>query len=511
MLSHGNVVEYLERSAAKNPRKCAVVDESQSWTYGELLERSRRIGTALVKAGAAGNGVVIIMEKSAQTLSVMMGALYAGAFYIPVDPNVPPSRLKRILDTLEDPCIVSDKDMDLGNVMVERKPILNAAMLVATEVDDRLLAQTRKRHSETDPVYTLFTSGSTGNPKGVAISHHAVETFIDSFTRTFGFSEHDRFANQAPFDFDVSTKDIYSSLSLGATLIIVPRRLFMQPTKLVGFLERNEATVLIWAVAALCIVSAYHAFGCADLGGIRKVLFSGETIPAKHLRAWRESLPHATYVNLYGPTEVTCNCLYHVLDPDRPYNDGIPLGASFSHCHVSLVSEDGSRVTEPDVEGEIVVTGPSLALGYVGMPEVTARAFTQNPLNPQFPERAYRTGDMAALSPRGELFFHGRKDNQVKFLGHRVELEEIDLAFERQPEVMRCRCLFDSEKKRIRAFYEGVATRDELIAFAKDQLPDYMRPSSIQPVTAMPLSKNGKIDRNALLDIVGQPVVKEAI
>ncbi len=496
-----SVVEYLEASARRSPEACAVVDEHESVTYAELLDRSKRVGSSLAERGAAHQGVVIVLEKSAVTLSVMMGALFAGAFYVIVEPGAPELRMRQVIARLNATLIVAEEGGTADAVAADLGIVpLRPAELLAAEVSEELLAQARTQSLETDPAYVLFTSGSTGEPKGVTISHHAIDAFVDSFVHTFGFTAQDRFANQAPFDFDVSTKDIYSALYLGATLVIVPRELFMKPVELVAFLSEHQVNVLIWAVAALGIVSAYHALEGASLDSVRMVLFSGEVMPRKHLQDWRSHLPQATFVNLYGPTEITCNCLYHILDPKRSYDEGIPLGGSFDHCTVHLLAADDTEQRTPGERGEIVVAGPSLSLGYVGMPEATNAAFVQNPLNKVFPERVYRTGDLATYSETGELFFAGRKDNQIKLQGNRIELEEVDVAFERVDGVMRCRCVFDAKRKRLRAFYEGTAERQELIDYAKEHLPFFMRPSTIERVESMPLNKHGKVDRAQLFE-----------
>lgn len=244
---------------------------------------------------------------------------------------------KNILDVLDKPLVVVDRASGIVPSCTEwYKNVADVSELVWQSVDESLLVAARESVLEDDPAYVLFTSGSTGTPKGVAISHRAIISFIGAFVETLGIQESDRIGNQAPFDFDVSTKDIYSAFAMGATLVIVPRALFMQPAKLMAYLSERRITVLIWAVAALCIVSSYHAFEQDALSHLRIVAFSGEVMPHKHLQGWRSNVPQASFFNLYGPTEITCNCLYQRLDGDRAYDDGIPLGTSFSHCEVKL-------------------------------------------------------------------------------------------------------------------------------------------------------------------------------
>ena len=501
-----SVLEYLEGSTATHPDSCAVIDEHGSLTYTQLQEACRRVGSALAETDAFGRGVIVAMEKGADALTAQLGALYAGGHYVPVDPDIPADRLHHIAEAVGHTTIVVDdsteqriREMDLDLELHRFSDLARHA------VDEETLSAIRRRSIGTMPAYVLFTSGSTGVPKGVVISHHAIISFIDSFVGTLGIRDTDRLGNQAPFDFDVSTKDIYSTLATAATLVIIPRRLFMQPAELAAYLEQKQVTVLIWAVAALCLVSTYHALDVADFSRIRTVMFSGETMPKRHLKTWRTHLPQATFVNLYGPTEITCNCLYHVLDPECPYEGGVPLGESFSHCDVIVVDEEGHEVTEPDVEGILLVRGPSLALGYLGQPELTAKAFGQNPLNDRYPDRVYNTGDVASYDDQGMLLFRGRRDNQIKYQGHRIELEDIEHAIERFADVDRCRCVFDARRKLLHAFYEGMAEGQELSAMVRETLPPFMQPATLRHIDEMPLTKNGKVDRAQLANMLRRP------
>ena len=198
----------------------------------------------------------------------------------------------------------------------------------------------------------------------MVVSHSSVLDFTDVFTETFGFDKTERIANQAPFDFDVSVKDIYTAIKTGATLVLVPRELFSRPVELLDFLCEQKITTMIWAVSALCLVSMFHGLEYKCPVTVRKVLFSGEVMPMKQLKDWMVHLPEAEFVNLYGPTEITCNCTYHVIRRDREYAEGIPIGRAFANEAVFLMDAQRQRVTEPGAVGEICVRGRALALGY---------------------------------------------------------------------------------------------------------------------------------------------------
>lgn len=499
-----NILEYLERSAQLYPEKPALVDERQSITFTQALEDSRRVGSSLALSLAKGQPVAVYMEKSVENLCAFWGIVYAGGFYVSFNTQLPTSRLQQMQSVLQAPFVITDEEhrAALEEVFPPHR-ILLYQDLVKSAVDRALLAQIRQRHVDTAPLYANFTSGSTGVPKAVVVGHRSTLDFIDHFCPIFSITQKDVIANQAPFDFDVSVKDIYSALATGATLVLVPRPLFSQPQQLLDFLCEHRATTLIWAVSALCLITTVHGLDYRTPETVNKVLFSGEVMPAKHLKIWMEHLPRAQFVNLYGPTEITCNCTYHIIDRERSYPDGIPMGQAFPNEDVFLLDGDDQLVTSPNVVGEVCVRGSALALGYYRNPEQTAAAFPNNPLNPCYPERIYRTGDLARYSTLGELHFCGRKDFQIKHMGHRIELEEIERAVSNLPGVHRCCCVFHSEKHRLYAFYQGELTSKELRLQLLPTLPPYMIPNVFRQVDQFPLNKNGKIDRTLLMKGAG--------
>lgn len=499
-----NILEYLERSAQLYPEKPALVDERQSITFTQALEDSRRVGSSLALSLAKGQPVAVYMEKSVENLCAFWGIVYAGGFYVSFNTQLPTSRLQQMQSVLQAPFVITDEEhrAALEEVFPPHR-ILLYQDLVKSAVDRALLAQIRQRHVDTAPLYANFTSGSTGVPKAVVVGHRSTLDFIDHFCPIFSITQKDVIANQAPFDFDVSVKDIYSALATGATLVLVPRPLFSQPQQLLDFLCEHRATTLIWAVSALCLITTVHGLDYRTPETVNKVLFSGEVMPVKHLKIWMEHLPRAQFVNLYGPTEITCNCTYHIIDRERSYPDGIPMGQAFPNEDVFLLDGDDQLVTSPNVVGEVCVRGSALALGYYRNPDQTAAAFPNNPLNPCYPERIYRTGDLARYSTLRELHFCGRKDFQIKHMGHRIELEEIERAVSNLPGVHRCCCVFHSEKHRLYAFYQGELTSKELRLQLLPTLPPYMIPNVFRQVDQFPLNKNGKIDRTLLMKGAG--------
>ena len=497
------VLEDLARCAANQPEHIAVIDQSQTWSYQQLAQYVKRVGSALIPRIAPRTPVAVYMEKSAEVVGIFLGIVSAGGCYSLFNPDLPHARLQSMEQVLQPAYIVTDSSHfpDAVTLFGAEHVLLIDTLFSAAE-DPGLLANRQAGIIDTDPLYINFTSGSTGTPKGIVVSHRSVVDFITVFTQLFNINQKDVLANQAPFDFDVSVKDIYSALHVGATLLIVPRQAFSSPTFLVDYLCDNHATTLIWAVSALCLLSTFHGLEYKVPQSINKILFSGEVMPAKHLKYFRKYLPHAMYVNLYGPTEITCNCTYHILQPACDYADGLPIGIPFPNEDVFLLDEDDKKITLPEQCGEICVRGTALALGYYGAPAENEKRFVQNPLCTAYPERIYRTGDLGKYTAQGLLVFCGRTDFQIKYMGHRIELEEIERAMNAVDGVTRSCCLFDSQRERLSGVYVGTISREALHAVMKQTLPAFMIPGKLRQIDTMPLTKNGKIDRKKLEEVL---------
>ena len=498
-----NILEYLENTSLTNANKIAVIEEEKKCSYKELLENSKRIGSKLCKYISPRKPVPIFMEKGIDALNTFFGTVYAGGFYVLLNPELPVQRLSKIIEVLEsDILITDDEHMELAKQITLKERILNIKDLKNSEINQKKLNEIRNQALDVDPLYANFTSGSTGVPKGVVVCHRSVIDFINVFTDKFGINENDIIGNQAPFDFDVSVKDIFSCLKTGATLLIIPRKLFMAPTKLLDYITENNTTTLIWAVSALCLITTFHGLDYKTPMTINKVMFSGEIMPIKHIKEWIKYLPTAMYVNLYGPTEITCNCAYHIVDKKLPYEKQIPTGQAFDNEQIILLDNDNKEVTNKNEVGEICVKGTALALGYYNEPEKTNEKFIQNPLNNKYIDMIYRTGDLGYVGDDDNLYFSGRKDFQIKHQGHRIELEEIQIAMEKIDRIKRACCLYHEEKSKIYGFYIGDITKAEIHEELKKELPTFMLPNVLLQIDEFPMTKNGKIDRNALKEIM---------
>ena len=497
-----NVLEYLEKTADENSKKIAVIEENKKCTYLELLEKSKRVGSSLLNYISPREPVAIVMEKGINALYTFFGTVYAGGFYCLLNPELPSSRLEKIIEKLEAKIIVTDENnIEIAHQIAKNQTILKIEEIQNTNINEEKLDKIRARTLDVDPLYANFTSGSTGTPKGVIVGHKSVIDFIDIFTQKFNICKDDIVGNQAPFDFDVSVKDIYSCLKTGATLVVIPKKMFSRPANLLDYICENNVTTLIWAVSALCLITTFHGLDYKVPQKVNKILFSGEVMPIKHIREWIKYLPNATYVNLYGPTEITCNCTYHVVEKDLKYEKQIPAGKTFENEQVFLLDEENKLVTEKEKIGEICVKGTALALGYYKDKEQTQNRFVQNPLNDRYIDMIYKTGDIGYFGEDENLYFCGRKDFQIKHMGHRIELEEIERAMEKINGIERACCIYKEEKSKIYGFYIGNVLKSELHDKLKEELPIYMIPNVLTQIEEFPMNKNGKIDRKQLKEL----------
>lgn len=493
-----NILDYLERASELHPDKILFADPAHSISYKECVKTGRNIGTAIARQGAPRMPVAVLIDRDIESLEIFMGTVYAGNFYVPIGKSLPPGRISMILDTVKPVCFIcQEKDKSFVEKLKIKEKVFIFEEIAETKQDEELLGKLRRSHIDTDPLYAIYTSGSTGVPKGVLVCHRSVIDLVERFTECFGFNEKDVFGNQAPFDFDVSVKDIYSTLRNGATMYVVPQKMFSFPKLLIPYLNENKVTVVIWAVSALAIIATFKGMEKEIPGHLKKIMFSGEVMPIKVLNYWREKLPEAMYVNLYGPTEITCNCSYYIVDREFSLNETLPIGEPFPNTDMFLLNEKNEIPAQGEL-GEICVRGTSLALGYYRNKEATERSFCQNPLNLDYPETIYRTGDLGRYQ-NGEIFYVTRKDFQIKHMGHRIELGEIEAVLDSLEYISRSCCIYDGDNEKIYMFYQAEESCEkQIIKDLQTFLPKYMCPNKYIYLDRLPLNKNGKIDRNVL-------------
>jgi len=495
-----NVLEYLDAAAARLPDKPAFCDDAVRLAFGELDRRSRAVGSALLGAGLYGEPVVVFMAKGPMEVSAFFGALRAGCYYVPLDEEMPRHRVELIFEALRPRAVIYDDSTgDALESLGYQGVALNYADLPGTPVDEAALRRVRERAVDTDPIYVVFTSGSTGKPKGVAACHRSVIDYIENLSDVLGFGESTIFGNQAPLYVDACLKELYPTLKFCATAWFIPKAYFSFPIKLIEFLNEKRVNTVCWVASAFTMVAALRILDAAQPQYLRVVAFGSEVFPVKQLNAWRRACPGARFFNLYGPTEATGMSCWYEVRGEIAEGGKIPIGRAFRNTEVFLLDENNCRVEAPGVPGELCIRGTCLTLGYYyGDPERSAQSFTQNPLHGRYDEKIYRTGDLAQYNGAGELLFNSRKDYQIKRAGYRIELGEIESAAHGAEGLVACCCLFDEAKKKIVLCYAGALPRADLTAYLKQKLPQYMLPGVVHQLDELPLTSNGKIDRNLL-------------
>ena len=492
------VFEYLEETERKYPEKIAFVDAEREIAYKDFVKESKIIGTGLLKYGWMNKPIAIYIDKTIECLTSMMGINYSGNFYTIIDTKMPADRVENIFTTLEPVCILTNTK----NCEKLKKINTHCEIILLDEIEENInedgLREIKEKIIDTNPMYVLFTSGSTGNPKGTVLNHRAVISYVKWYKETFDINENTVFGSQTPFYFSMSVSDVFSTMMSGATFYIIPKMLFSFPVKLIEFLNEKKINTIYWVPSALCIIANLKALDYETPKYLEKVLFAGEVMPMKQLNIWRKKVPNIMYANLFGPTETADICSYYIVDRDFEDSETLPIGKHCNNCDLMIIKEDNT-LAGVDEEGELCARGSFLSSGYYKNPEKTREVFVQNPLNTLYPETIYRTGDIVKQNENGEIIYISRKDFQIKHMGYRIELGEIESAINAIPEMETCVCVYDTNHSKIVSFYKANDLDNlQVLEGAKKKLPQYMWPNEIIELDKIPYNANGKIDRKLL-------------
>ncbi len=493
-----SVLDWLDARASDRPDKAAYICGDESLSFKRLSDITKSAGTYLAGKITPEEPVICMSGRHPYTPAYFLSVVRAGGVYAPIDSTMPVARLQQMIEVAHaDYMLVDRGSLEKASSLGFEGEIIVAEDIVDTPVDEALLQSARENITELSPLYIIFTSGSTGKPKGVITSHHSLMCYIDAVSEVLHVDDTDVFGGQAPLDYIAAVRDIYFPLKSGATTVIIPKSEFAIPTELFNTLNRNKVTALCWSVAGVELPAKLNAFSETKPEYLKKVCFSGSVMSTKLLRVWQDALPDVMFVNQYGPTESTASCTYHVVQGKVEEDTVLPIGRPYKHYGIMLLNEDNTPTADGET-GEICVKGPCLALGYYRNPEKTAESFMQNPLNDTYRELIYKTGDLGSFNADGELMFHGRKDRQIKHMGHRIELEEIEGAAKRVDGVRTCCSLYQKEKELLYLFYTGDAAPKEITLFFRAQMPAFMVPRKVIQLDEMPALPNGKTDMNAL-------------
>lgn len=497
-----SVTEYLECTTQKYPNKIAFKDSDKSITFLELNNISKKIASYILSKNIFKKPIAIFLDKSVECITSFTGVAYSGNFYTPIDGSMPDSRIEKIIEVLNPELIITDeKNYNHAIKIISANKIVKYEDITLCEKDDVLLEKATLKQIDTDILYVLFTSGSTGLPKGVIISHRSVIDYIDWVVECFNITSKDVLGNQAPLYFDLSIQDVYAPFKSGATTVLIDSSLFAFPPKLMEYLFTCKINTIFWVPTALVLIANLKGLNTKYSPKLEKILFCGEVMPNKQLNIWRKRYPNALFVNLYGPTEITEVCTYYIVNREFNDSDTLPIGIPCRNTDI-LVLDENDELVENSSVGELCVRGSSLSMGYYKDFAKTDSLFVQNPLNKNYPEKIYRTGDLVFYNKFGELEYVSRKDFQIKHLGHRIELGEIETAVSSIGGIELCCCVYDSNRHRIVLYYVGECTDDKIHCELKKLIPEYMLPNLVVELDNMPTNLNGKIDRQRLKEFL---------
>jgi amino acid adenylation domain-containing protein len=517
------IQSYADAKAKLNPRARAVVLRGEELTYADLDRCSNALARTLQSLGCRrGDRVGLLVSKSPLAIASILGVLKADCIYVPLDVESPYSRVLKILDNSEPRLLIVDasgarilqdlrshsaKCLELPVVSIEdsNAPVPRGYICCWSDILESSQEPLSYQNEPQDPAYILYTSGSTGVPKGVPVTHANVAHFIDWAVPYFKFRSSDRISGHPPLHFDLSVFDIFGSFASGAELHLVPASLNLSAPSMAEFIRSSELTQWFSVPSVLNYMAKFDTVKRDDFPKLKRVLWCGEVLPTATLRYWMQRLPSVQFTNLYGPTEATIASSYYTVPSMPDESASIPIGRPCEGESLFVLDEALRPVTQGNI-GELYIGGVGLSPGYWKAEQKTQSAFHQNP---DGSGRIYKTGDLAKVGPDGLIYFVGRADNQIKSRGYRIELGEIEAALNRIDELKESAVVAiptsEFEGSMICcAFAPLEGTRVTIISLRETlraTLPHYMLPGRWLSLDRLPKNANGKIDRPMLKEL----------
>ncbi len=514
MLPH-IIDDWADKAPSNTAFRCA----GSALSYAELAEQSDQLAYALKDNGVApGDRVGIYMHKTIETAAAVFGIMKASAAYVPIDPLAP---TRRLADVIRDASIrhlitqdlrkssvaeVIDAGVDLARTIGLTTDELPVANLTWSDIYSAPTSRRPAAPKPGDMAYLMYTSGSTGEPKGIIHSHESGLSYALFAARTYGLNQSDRLSGFPPLHFDQSTFDYFAGPSAGATTVIIPETYMRLPASLSQLIEAERLSVWYSVPMALIQLLTHGALESRDLTALRWILFGGEPFPVKHLRKLMQLLPQARFSNVYGPAEVNQVTIFNLSRPPEP-DEVVPIGVVWENAEGIVMGDDDGPAQDGE-SGELIVATPAMMSGYWHRPDLTKQAFVRL-RSPSSGNEAvfYRTGDIVRKSEDGNLVFLGRRDRQVKIRGHRVELDAVEATMQSFAPVDQAATYIVDDGQGDSTLHAVVTSlpavdidEHELRRHLAKRLPRYALPDSIRHINELPLTATGKTDYSALRD-----------
>lgn len=502
---NSNILEDLERTATRVPDRVAFCTDKESLTFAQLQGLAQAVGSHLCRTLPVRGIAAILMDgRALGCVPAFLGVAYAGCAYAPLDPAMPAERLAQILELMAPECILVDAkgQTAVGGLTTPLCPVISYEDAAGAAIDDEALAERRAQADVFDPLTILYTSGSTGVPKGSVQSHSSYIHYTEATIDIYGFDESVVFGNQSPFFYANSIIDIFPPIALGARVYLLPSNALAFPKRFLSCLREQRVTELTMTPSSFISLTQQLEPGC--LPELKFGIMSGEAMPWGPLHTWMHAAPHAGFYNFYGSTEAFSVAVGRV---ERTYQEGdlLPVGKPFRQVKITFLDEHANEM-DPLIGGEMLVSSPWVASGYHRDPARTAAAFPNCAAERGAVRRSYFTGDVGRLTPDGELQVLGRRDAQVKHHGYRMELGEVEAVLRGIPGWADGCALLDAAQDKLYCFWTGALTREELLCALKKKLPRAMIPECFVHLPELPHTATMKLDRAAL---AGRYFVKE--